>query len=60
MINPRCERTDCFGCEDGHCTVLNNNRFKNGKPCPFFKTRTQVKFERERADWRLKTKDFEE
>ena len=42
---PVCDRSECFGCEDGRCIVLIENNFK--KECPFFKTREQVKTERE-------------
>lgn len=43
---PDCNRTECFGCEDGRCVVLIDNNFKKMK-CPFFKTREQVKQEKE-------------
>ncbi len=41
---PVCDRSDCFGCEEGHCIVLINNNFGE-RNCPFFKTNEQVEKE---------------
>lgn len=43
--NPVCNKTECFGCDDGHCIVL-SKKITN-KVCPFFKTREQVAEEKE-------------
>ncbi len=45
-LSPPCENSACFGCLDGKCAVLTDNRFK--KRCPFFKTREQ-KHQKEQA-----------
>lgn len=49
---PRCSSVECFACEEGHCLILTNNKFK-GKPCPFFKTKEQVLNEQARCKERL-------
>lgn len=46
MSGPLCERKDCFSWHGGECGCLENNRFKNEKPCPFHKTKVQVLTER--------------
>lgn len=43
---PSCANSACFGCLDGKCTILTDNRFK--KRCPFFKTHEQ-KLQQEQA-----------
>jgi|GEM_PF-4265613 len=42
--NRTCNRSDCASCKDGYCNCLDRTDF-GGKPCPFFKTGTQVKQE---------------
>lgn len=55
---PTCGRSECFGCEDGHCLVLTDNEFN--KDCPFFKTREQVAEEQEYCRNRLNKNITEE
>ena len=33
--------TDCFAYKNGKCRVLKITECRNGKPCPFFKTKEQ-------------------
>lgn len=47
---PTCDRTSCFGCIDGHCTVLIE---VPEKECRFYKSREQLKKDREKARERL-------
>ena len=49
--SPQCKKTECFGCEEGHCIILTEKKFK--KECPFFKTREQVAQEKEYCRERL-------
>ena len=35
-VEPSCVRSDCFACEDEHCTILTNNDFGK-RECPFYK-----------------------
>lgn len=51
-IFPVCNVTECFGCDEGRCTVLIDNKFE-GKKCPFFKTREQVAEEKAYCEKRL-------
>ena len=46
-IEPICYRKTCFACERNKCTVLNNNNFGTNRYCPFYKTKEQVKKEKE-------------
>lgn len=49
--NPRCERRNCFGNEQGHCRILIQKR---KEPCPFYKTDEQIAEEKEKTKARLK------
>lgn len=49
---PTCCAEECFGCQDGRCTVLSKNNFGT-KKCPFFKTREQAETERANCEQRL-------
>lgn len=35
-VEPPCDRSDCFACEFGNCTILTNNDFGK-RECPFYK-----------------------
>ena len=47
----RCEETECFANSCYHCRVLTEPSDKY--PCPFFKTREQLKEERRNSIFRL-------
>ena len=49
--NPTCGEVECFACDDGHCIILTKKNFK--KACPFFKTKEQVKNEKEYCRQRM-------
>lgn len=46
--SPSCLFYSCFACEKLHCTILRDNDF-HGKPCSFFKTRSDVQRQRQEA-----------
>ena len=41
---PTCDKKRCFSCEKGKCELLTSNDFGD-RPCPFYKTKEQVKKE---------------
>lgn len=49
---PCCPFYSCFAHEGGHCTALKNNEFM-ARPCPFYKSRAQMKKDQQDAFDRL-------
>lgn len=58
LPNPLCRETQqrqdtCFACVDGRCKILKDTNFLY-KECPFYKTREELKSQRERIEEEFK------
>jgi len=49
-----CERKGCFAYKGGVCLALTDNKFKDNKPCPFFKTKEELDAQEELCKERMR------